>query len=60
MTKKPSETLAEMVVEKLIEAKLLRPERKEAMVEKIAAGNMQADDWKLEIDLANEKANRKK
>jgi len=52
----PSEALAREVVDRLIAAGLLRPDKRDALTAKIAAGNMKGEDWKLEIDLAQAKA----
>lgn len=52
----PSASLAALTVDRLIASGLLRAERREALITKISAGTMQGDDWKLEIDLASEKA----
>jgi hypothetical protein len=48
----PSRKLATLVVNRLVGAGLLRADRQETLVAKIAAGEMKSDDWKLEIDLA--------
>jgi len=52
----PSAKLAALTVDRLIQSGLLRAERRDALIAKIAAGTMQGDDWKLEIDLASAKA----
>lgn len=52
----PSAKLAALTVDRLIQSGLLRAERRDALIVKVAAGTMQSDDWKLEIDLASEKA----
>lgn len=51
----PSDLLAAKIVDRLIEQKLVRAERRDAMVAKIAAGSIKGDDWRLEIDLATTK-----
>lgn len=53
----PSGSLAALTVDRLIASGLLRANKREAIVAKVAAGTMSGADWKLEIDLASEKAN---
>lgn len=53
----PSASLAALTVDRLITSGLLRADKREAIVAKVAAGTMSGADWKLEIDLASEKAN---
>lgn len=55
----PSEALSEQVVDRLIEAGLLRADKRDALVAKVACGGMKGEDWKLEIDLAQAKAVQK-
>ena len=57
-TQTPSETLAAAAVARLIEVGLLRPERSDALAAKIASGRMTSEDWRLQLDLAGEKAAR--
>lgn len=52
----PSGKLAGLVVNRLIEAGLLRTDKREPLSAKIAAGEMKGDDWKLEIELSGAKA----
>ena len=52
----PSAKLAALTVDRLIQSGLLRADKRDALIEKIAAGTMQGSDWKLEIDLASAKA----
>ena len=52
----PSEKLAALTVDRLIQSGLLRSERRDALIAKIAVGDMRGEDWKLEIDLALAKA----
>ncbi len=52
----PSSKLAALTVDRLIHSGLLRPDKRDALIAKIAAGTMQGVDWKLEIDLASAKA----
>jgi len=51
-----SAKLAELTVDRLIQSGLLRADKREALIAKIAAGTMSGADWKLEIDLATAKA----
>jgi hypothetical protein len=52
----PSFKLATLAVDRLIQSGLLRAEKRDSVIAKIAAGTMSETDWKLEIDLASEKA----
>ena len=52
----PSAKLAALAVDRLIASSLLRADKRDALIGKIAAGTMQSEDWKLEIDLAAAKA----
>lgn len=52
----PSTHLASEVADALIEAGLLRADKRDGIVAKIATGQMKGEDWRLEIDLAVEKA----
>ncbi len=52
----PSASLAALTVDRLIATGLLRADKREALVAKVAAGTMSGADWKLEIDLATAKA----
>lgn len=54
--KSPSMNLAELTVDRLVASGLLRADKREALIAKIAAGTMSGADWKLEIDLAASKA----
>lgn len=54
--KSPSEKLAAQIVDQLIQSGLVRAEKQESVVAKIASGEMKGLDWKNEIDLAAEKA----
>lgn len=49
----PSAALAALTVDQLIESGLLRAEKRETLIAKIASGTMKGEDWRLEIDLAN-------
>jgi hypothetical protein len=53
--KTPSEMLATLVVNRMIEAGLLRTEKQASLIEKISAGDMKGEDWKLEIEIMNDK-----
>lgn len=54
--KSPSEILAAQIVDQLIQSGLVRTEKRDSVVTKIASGEMKGLDWKNEIDLAAEKA----
>jgi hypothetical protein len=58
-TPSPSEALAKEVVDRLIDAGLLRADKRAVLIAKIASGGMKGGDWKLEIDLAQAKAAKK-
>lgn len=49
----PSAALAELAVDRLIESGLVRANKREALIAKIADGTIKGEDWRLEIDLAN-------
>lgn len=55
-TPSPSEALSTKAVDRLIEAGLLRPDKRDTLIAKIASGSMKGEDWRLEIDLAQAKA----
>lgn len=50
----PSEELTTLTVDHLIAAGLIRAERRDAMIAKIAAGSITGSDWSLEVELATE------
>ena len=52
----PSAKLAELTVDRLIQSGLLRADKRDALIAKVAAGSMSGADWKLEIDLSSAKA----
>ena len=52
----PSAKLAALTVDRLIQSGLLRADKRDALIAKIAAGSMKSEDWKNEIDLASLKA----
>lgn len=54
----PSEKLAALTVDRLIASGLLRPDKREGLIAKIASGTMKGEDWKNEIDLASMKAGK--
>lgn len=54
--KSPSEILAAQIVDQLIQIGLVRAEKVDSVVTKIATGEMKGLDWKNEIDFAAEKA----
>ena len=47
----PSEALSAELVDSLIAAGLFRANKRDALIAKIAAGDMRGEDWKHEIDL---------
>jgi hypothetical protein len=52
----PSQKLAALTVDRLIQSGLLRADKHDALIAKIAGGSMKGEDWKNEIDLALLKA----
>lgn len=52
----PSQALSTTVIDRLIKSGLLRSEKREALIAKVASGGMKGTDWKLEIELAKAKA----
>lgn len=52
----PSAKLAALTVDRLIASGLLRADKRDALIAKVAAGTMSGADWKLEVDLATAKA----
>jgi len=52
----PSQKLAALTVDRLIASGLLRPDKRDGLIAKIASGAMKGEDWKSEIDLASMKA----
>jgi len=56
MTDTPSAALSKKATRLLVDARLLRADKSEAVAAKIATGAMTESDWKNEIDLAVEKA----
>lgn len=52
----PSATLAALTVDSLITSSLVRADKRDTLIGKIAAGTMSGADWKLEIELASAKA----
>lgn len=51
MTKTPDETVAERIVESLKEQKLIPEQKLKGLAEKLVAGSLKADDWRLFVDL---------
>jgi len=52
----PSGKLAALAVDRLIESGLVRTDKRDTLIGKIAAGTMSGGDWKVEIELASAKA----
>lgn len=48
----PSEILSATVIDRLIESGLVRADKRDALISRIANGAMQGEDWRLEIELA--------
>ncbi|MGN6819502.1 MAG: hypothetical protein ACTHJR_12605 [Sphingomonas sp.] len=52
----PSAKLAALTVDRLIASGLVRADKRDTLIGKIAAGTMSGGDWKVEIELATAKA----
>ncbi|WP_150125396.1 hypothetical protein [Sphingomonas sp. LM7] len=52
----PSAKLAALAVDRLIASGLMRADKRNTLIDKIAAGTMSGGDWKVEIELASAKA----
>lgn len=52
----PSEKLASLTADRLIQSGLVRAEKRDSLIAKIAVGQMKGEDWRMEIDLGVEKA----
>ncbi len=50
--KTPSDILAGQVIDRLIAAGLLRADRRDSLVAKMASVGLKAEDWRLEIELS--------
>jgi hypothetical protein len=51
----PSTQLADLVVNRLIEAGLMRPDQKQKMIQSIGSAEIKGSDWRLEIELSEAK-----
>jgi len=49
-SKTPSQTLAEFIVHKLVAEKLVTESDGKALIPKLAAGKMKAEDWRLAVE----------
>ena len=52
----PSAKLAALTVDRLIASGLVRADKRDTLIGKIAVGTMSGGDWKVEIELASAKA----
>ena len=59
MSERPSEKLAAQILKRLVKEKLISNDSAAKMKEKLADGNLRAEDWRLPIELGTE-SNRKK
>jgi hypothetical protein len=50
----PSQQLANRIITRLVQENLLTEERGEGMLNKLAEGELNAEDWRLEIELSEE------
>jgi hypothetical protein len=55
----PSEKLALLILDRLIESKVLAPGDRAKMQSKLAEGKLTRDDWRLAIELAIDKEEKK-
>ncbi len=51
----PAKQLTDQVMQRLLDAKLIRPESAAKISEKIQSGKMAGGDWRLELELAKGK-----
>jgi hypothetical protein len=54
----PCQKLAALTVDRLIASGLLRGDKREGLIAKIASGAMKGEDWKSEVDLASMKVGK--
>lgn len=54
--KDPSAKLAALAVDRLIASGLVRANKRDTLISKIAAGTISGGDWKVEIELASAEA----
>ena len=52
----PSEQLAQKIIDRLSQEKLLTPERGQRLVSKLADGSLTPEDWKVDIELSQQKS----
>jgi hypothetical protein len=50
----PSEQLAQKIVDRLAQEKLLTPERGQRLVSKLADGSLAPEDWQVDIELSQQ------
>jgi hypothetical protein len=55
----PSQILTGKIVQRLIDAKILREDDARVLIPKIAAGKLTQDDWRLAVEKALEKEAKK-
>ncbi|MBF0632855.1 MAG: hypothetical protein HQL89_17990 [Magnetococcales bacterium] len=55
----PSKQLANIILDRLIQEGLLRPEKRDQIFGKIIDGTLKEDDWSLEIELAVKQSEKK-
>jgi hypothetical protein len=55
----PSEKLALLILDRLIESKVLLPSDRDKLQSKLAEGKLTRDDWRLAIELAMDKKEKK-
>lgn len=52
MTEAPSALVAKNVTDRLVAEGLIRPDVAARLAEKLGAGTLRQDDWRVELDLA--------
>lgn len=55
----PSELLSAKIIERLITEKLITPDDGKKLTSKMAAGKLRPEDWRLPIELAEDKESKK-
>ncbi|NJL49733.1 MAG: hypothetical protein HC929_22770 [Leptolyngbyaceae cyanobacterium SM2_5_2] len=52
----PSKQLAQKIIDRLSQEKLLTPERGQRLVSKLTDGSLTPEDWKVDIELSQQKS----
>jgi len=54
----PSRLLAEKIVDRLIAEKLIAPEQRDKLLDRLADGKLRPEDWRLPIETAQGKGGK--